>query len=141
MPYTRFMNDSDISPVNDALVSLLADEEDLILAYLFGTVARGSAGFDSDIDIAVLGRQPLNAERRMALIERVAAVTGRAVDLVDLRTAGVLVTREAVTRGRRLFCKDQRACGELLSRMVTDAEDFLPLRRRMLAERREAWLR
>ena len=65
----------------------------------------------------------------------------RAVDLVDLRSAGVLVTREALTHGRRLFCKDERAFVEVLSRMVTDAEDFLPLRRRMLAERRDAWLR
>ena len=135
------MTDIDISLVHDALASLLADEEDLILAYLFGSVARDSAGFDSDIDIAVLGRQVLNVERRMVLIERIAGITGRAVDLVDLRTSGVLVTREALTEGRRLFCKNERAFFELLSRMVTDAEDFLPLRRRMLAERRDAWLR
>ena len=37
--------------------------------------------------------------------------------------------------------EEERAFVELLSRMVTDAEDFLPLRRRMLAERRDAWLR
>lgn len=135
------MNEVNISPVHHALASMLADEEDLILAYLFGSVARDSAEFDSDIDIAVLGRQSLNAERRMALVERIAALTGRAVDLVDLRTAGVLVTREALTRGRRLFCKEEPAFVDLLSRMVTDAEDFLPLRQRMLAERREAWLR
>ncbi|TVS17706.1 MAG: nucleotidyltransferase domain-containing protein [Gammaproteobacteria bacterium] len=135
------MNNAQTSPLHDALASLLADEEDLILAYLFGSVALGSAQFDSDIDIAVLGRQRLSAERRMSLIERIAAVGGRAVDLVDLRTAGVLVTREALTRGRRLFCKEERAYAELLSRMVTDAEDFLPLRRRMLEQQREAWLR
>ncbi len=135
------MSDADNSPVQERLASLLVDEEDLVLAYVFGSVARDRAKFESDIDIAVLGRQRLSAERRMTLIERIAAVTGRAVDLVDLRTAGVLVTREALTRGRRRVCRDERAYVDLLSRMVTDAEDFLPLRRRMLAQRREAWLR
>ncbi len=53
----------------------------------------------------------------------------------------VLIMREALTRGRRLFCKDERAFLQVLSRMVTDGEGFLPYRQRLLKERRDAWLR
>jgi hypothetical protein len=63
------------------------------------------------------------------------------VDLVDLRTSGVVVTRAALTQGKRLICKDRAALASLLSRTLLDVADFLPYRQRILAERRETWIR
>lgn len=118
----------------------LEQEHDVILATVFGSVASGQAHSGSDLDVAVLADRPLAADRRYKLIERLADVIGRPVDLVDLRTAGVIVTREAL-HGQRLFCRDEKAYAGLLSRMVTDAEDFLPYQRRLLRARRNAWIR
>ena len=67
-------------------------------------------------------------------------MTGRPVDLIDLRTAGVLVTREALTQARRPVCRDEGALAGVLSRMLIDSADFLPLRKRILRERRQAWI-
>ena len=124
----------------DAIARALASDEDLRFAILFGSIAMGRAGPASDLDVAVLATEPLSAERKSALIARLGELTGRPVDLLDLRTAGVLVTREALTKGRLLFCRDRRAYSALSARMVTDAADFLPYVERLLRERRSAWI-
>lgn len=119
----------------------LAAESDILLAIAFGSAAGGTSRPDSDLDLAVLGDAPLDARRRQELIRLVADVTGRPVDLVDLRTAGVPVLRSALHAGRKLVCRDRRVYEQLVSRMLVDTEDFLPYRERMLRERRAAWIR
>ncbi|MFN2323890.1 MAG: nucleotidyltransferase domain-containing protein [Trueperaceae bacterium] len=125
----------------DRLTAALAAERDVQVAVAFGSVARREARFDSDVDVAVLTDRPLTSERRSSLMELVATVTGRAVDLVDLRAAGVPLLRSALVQGRVLVRKDEAAYARLVARMVADAEDFLPLQQRLLRERRERWIR
>jgi predicted nucleotidyltransferase len=82
-------------------VKVLQDYQDLILAYAFGSVAAGTASPRSDVDIAVLGVEPLSSEDRIRLVGRLAEVTGR---LIDLREAGVPLLQVVLTAGRVLFC-------------------------------------
>lgn len=128
-------------PALEHLRDRLAAEPDVILAIAFGSVAEGTSRMDSDFDLAVLADALLAPGRRQELIRLVADVTGRPVDLVDLRTAGVPVLRSALHEGRRLICRDRRAYEQLVSRLLADTEDFLPYRERMLKERRAAWIR
>jgi hypothetical protein len=80
-----------------------------------------------------------NMHEKMALIADFADVTGRAVDPVDLRTAGEPLLGQVLDHCRRIRCGNA-AYAEMLSRHVFDAEDFMPYVRRMLAERRKAWI-
>ena len=63
----------------------LAKHPEVELAIVFGSVARGEARRDSDVDVAVQLSTPLGADEKMELIADIAAVTGRPVDLIDLR--------------------------------------------------------
>ncbi|MEX1225633.1 MAG: nucleotidyltransferase domain-containing protein [Marinobacter sp.] len=58
---------------------------DIVLAAVFGSIIKGGATPDSDIDIAVLTKTPMISADRIALIEAITLATGRAVDLIDLR--------------------------------------------------------
>ena len=118
----------------------LENQGDIRLAIVFGSLATGRARPDSDLDIAVAADAPLTAERKMALIAGLAGVTGRSVDLIDLKTVGEPLLGQILAGGKRLLGSDQ-AHAELLRRHLFDQADFLPLRKRMLRERREAWLR
>ena len=124
----------------ERLAAALAAEHDVLYAVAFGSTARGAARFDSDVDVAILADRRLTSERRCSLIELVASITGRSVDLVDLRAAGVALLRSALREGRELVRKDEAAYGRLVARMVADAEDLLPLQQRLLKERRERWI-
>ena len=112
----------------------------LELAVVFGSVAEGTARFDSDLDIAVRYAAPLDAEQRLVLIRALGAATGRPVDLIDLRTAGPIVARQALTRGKRIFGTDTELASQL-SRTLIDYADFAPLIERTLRERRDAWMK
>ncbi len=122
-----------------ALKEVLARRQGLQLALIFGSVAKGTESADSDIDVAVLADAPLNAEQHISLVGDLADVTGRVVDLIDLRTVGEPLLGEILAHGRRLLGSD-KAYGELLSRHLLDAADFLPYADRMVAERRRAWI-
>lgn len=123
------------------LADLLAPDADIALAVLFGSVAAGRPRADSDVDVAVLTRAPLDAERKRALTSSIAAAVGRPVDLIDLRTAGVALTGAVLRTGKRLVCREPRIWAELLARNLIDSADFLPYRERILSERRQTWIR
>jgi len=127
----------------DNLVGRLRDylrsEPDLLLAYVFGSVADGRPRPESDLDVAVLPERALTSERKAELITALARIAGRPVDLIDLRTAGPHIARQAI-RGQILFTRSSAIKAELIFRTVVDATDFLPYRQRLLRERREQWI-
>lgn len=118
---------------------VLAAHPELELAILFGSQARGEVRPDSDLDLAVSAGRPLTKDEHMALIGELASVTGRAVDLIDLARVGEPLLGQIVTGGVRVAGATE-AFGRLLSRHLLEQADFLPVRERILAERRKAWI-
>jgi uncharacterized protein len=124
--------------LTDLVTQALSSHPEVELAIVFGSVAAGTAAAHSDVDLAVLAAAPLSADQKMALVADVAFATGRAVDLIDLRTAGEPLMGQILEHGQRLLGSPE-AHARLVSRHLVDAEDFLPYARRILAERRRAW--
>ena len=91
-------------------------------ATLFGSVSRGSAGPESDVDVAVSLGRPMTTAQRVDLIGRLAEVAGRAVDLIDLETAGGLVFARAM-QGRELLCDAAGTRQRLIARLLRAEED------------------
>jgi len=85
-------------------------------AVLFGSLARGAARRDSDIDIAVSFGKPISSDLRVALIGIVADVAERAVDLVDLECAPGLVFRRAML-GKEILCDEVATRRRLIQRL------------------------
>ena len=95
-----------------------ADISDMITAvlpevraiYLFGSANTAYERADSDIDIAFLSSQPVDALRRWELAQHLATRLGRDIDLVDLGEASVVLRAQVIAYGRRLYCADPEAC-------------------------------
>lgn len=121
------------------LAALLAQQPDIQLAILFGSLARGTFRADSDVDIAVLAATPLTSARKSTLIETIAMCTGRPVDLVDLATVGEPLLGH-ILQGKRLVGSTTLQA-KLLTRHLLDTADFVPLQNRILQERRQRWIR
>ena len=92
-----------------------------VYAVVFGSVARGEARPDSDIDVAASFGRPMSADLRMAVIGLVADAAGRPVDLVDLESASGLVLARALG-GREILC-DSAATRARMARRLLRAED------------------
>lgn len=128
-------NNSDIRKISD----LLAGFPNIRLAALFGSMARGTARADSDIDVAVQASNDLSADERIALVEALALAFNRPVDLVDLRTAGQPLLDQVVRTGIQVIGTHQQ-WGDLIYRNIMENEDFVPYQNRILSGRRNAWI-
>ncbi len=77
--------------------------------YLFGSMVKGNAIAESDVDIAVLAEKPLPAMALWLLAQDLAKEVNRDVDLVDLQTASAVLRIQIIANGERLFCRDEKA--------------------------------
>ena len=109
------------------------------MVILFGSLAAGKQRRESDVDIAIDAGQPLTIETKTAMIEEIARCTGRPVDLIDLRVVGGPLLGQILEHGKRLRGEDG-VYAELIKRHVFAEADFMPYYRRILAERRNAWI-
>jgi len=109
------------------------------LAILFGSLAKGTAHRESDLDLAVGADHPLDADETMELISDLAEALGRPVDLIDLSTVGEPLLGQIIAGGRRVVGSNTLYAGLLLKHLYNQ-EDFVPYQRRILKERREAWI-
>ena len=127
-------------PGIDAQVrNVLARFSDISLALLFGSVAAGRQRADSDLDIAVAANHPLSPAEKIAITQALAELTGRPIDLIDLATVTEPLLGQIVKHGRRLLGNDT-LFAKLISRHLIEQADFMPIRDRVLTERRIAWI-
>ena len=109
------------------------------LAVLFGSLARGEADQDSDLDLAIGADRPLDTHEKIQLIAELAEALGRPVDLVDIYSAGEPLLGQIVTRGKKILGTDADFAFVLNKHLLNQA-DFMPYRSRILKERRQAWI-
>jgi predicted nucleotidyltransferase len=126
-----------MAAIDEQLTRFLTRYPNLNLAILFGSQATGQAAPGSDIDLGLLFDKPLSGSDKLGIIEAIGAEFGRPVDIVDLFYVPEPVTGQ-VFKGKRLL-GDDTVYAELLTKHLVNTADFLPLRERILAERRTAW--
>ncbi|MER2510990.1 MAG: nucleotidyltransferase domain-containing protein [Nitrosomonas ureae] len=122
------------------LMDILAHHPSVTMAFLFGSLAAGHGRMERDLDLAVATAYPLTPQTKIELIEDLAVAIGRPVDLIDLAQAHGPLLQHIVTRGRMVLCKNRTLYAELLRRVAYDEADVMPYYRRILAERRQAWI-
>jgi len=112
---------------------VLQDRQDIHLALLFGSQARGTTRPDSDLDVAVQGEN-LDV---FDLYGDLSLATGREVDVVDLSRAGFALLN-AIVRDHVIIHQGRPgAAGRWLSHAITLLETDRPGYERM----RDAYLR
>jgi len=126
-------------PDHAPILTVLHGHPEIQLAILFGSLASGRARPDSDLDLAVAAGRPLDAEAKLQLIADLAETVGRPVDLVDLSTAGEPLLAQILKTDKRLMGSGERYA-TLITRHLLDEADFMPYYRRILAQRRPAWI-
>lgn len=91
------------------LHSFFRGEEPVVVAYLFGSVAKGAAGRLSDVDVAVLLSKgyDLTLDYRLYLMGELAEIIGRETDVVILNEVPPLLRYEVIKCGKILYCKDE----------------------------------
>ncbi|WFP49395.1 nucleotidyltransferase domain-containing protein [Methylomonas sp. EFPC3] len=95
---------------NDAIVAKLrAELGNLLAVYAFGSRIQGTAGPDSDLDLAVLVAGYADPQSLWALAGELADLAGCPVDLLDLRAASTVMQYQVITQGQRWWARDAQA--------------------------------
>jgi predicted nucleotidyltransferase len=126
--------------LSEPIVRLLAHYPAIKLGILFGSLAEGHATPASDLDLGVAATASLDTTLKTALIEALAEISGRPVDLVDLRMASGPILQQVLTQGKLLYCTDRTLYAALIRAMLFNQSDMMPYYDRILAERRKAWI-
>jgi predicted nucleotidyltransferase len=117
--------------------------DDVVAAWVFGSVARGQARGGSDVDIAILPAEGLDAEAVWALradaMSRLPGVLGvGSVDVVSLPDVGAVLGHRIVVEGSRVFGATRREAAEAEIAAIREYMNFAPVSRmldRRLSER------
>ena len=129
-----------LSGIELQIAHVMALHASVSIAILFGSTATGHTRPDSDLDVAIATITPLTVQARIALIEDLALTFGRPVDLIDLDQAHNPLLHRIFTQGRMILCNDRTRYAELLLRMIYEETDVMPYYRRILSDRRHAWI-
>jgi predicted nucleotidyltransferase len=125
-----------------AITGYLRNHDKVSAAWLFGSMATGKAGKDSDIDIAVLFVPGLSKyerfDLRLLLAGELARLAGREADLVDMEAVPLFLQHQVRKTGRLIVEQDHayRVAFDVRSRReYFDLAPVLELRNRKLIER------
>lgn len=96
-------------------------KENVSLAFIFGSSAKGVAGKDSDLDIAVYLKDEKQEDEIWKEVSRIA---GREVDLVVLNSAPASLVSNVLKTGISLAIKDRNLFWDIYLTKTLEAEDF-----------------
>ncbi len=82
---------------------------DLLAFYAFGSQVNGTAGQQSDLDLAILREKSTEAYELWSFAGELADLACCAVDLVDLGAASTVLQYQVITTGKLIWARDERA--------------------------------
>src|SRR5215831_12068573 len=123
------MSVPDIHTAAERIAHLLASKPEILAAYIFGSVARGRARANSDIDVAVLLDAKFMKQRPLTyrtdlIIEAGSALETFDVDVVVLNEAAPALAHSVITKGKLVF---ERSRSARVAFQVQNLNQFLDL--------------
>lgn len=106
----------------------LSKREEVIVAYLFGSHVQGKVSKKSDIDIAVLLKEPVfnSLQTKLALHHLLTDIFKEDIDLTLLNKAGSVLKYQVVKNGKLIFEKYAGAANKFKVAIWKEYFDFQP---------------
>ncbi len=113
-----------------AIIKCLRDDIPALQGvYLFGSFASGDATKESDIDLAVLCSARLDPKLKTRITMELFNLTGRDIDLVELRYVDTIFQEEIIKSAKRILELDRKECEKYEDFIYCSAMDFREFRK------------
>lgn len=119
-----------VSKIKKSLQPILKKDPTILLCYIFGSVAQGTATTASDIDLAVYFDEHLvtnTFDQRLQLMATLAQYVDRQIDLVVLNSAPIFLRYVIVAEGQLLKQVDLKTRIGFELATMNAYFDFLPI--------------
>ena len=112
--------------------NVLASAPSVAAAWIFGSMARGDVRDDSDLDVAILLRDPTStaaseSEELLQLAAMLEKAAGRAVDVVVLGLMDPIIAHRVLSEGTLVFDEDPDRRIDFTSDVLSRYLDWAPL--------------
>ena len=109
--------------IKSELIQIMGEE--VVFAYVFGSVTSGRLHPQSDVDIGVYLREPPGSlDDKLAFIRKVSAAFNRDVDVIFLNDADIIITMQILTNGELLINNDPERLVLFKASKVGEYADF-----------------
>ncbi len=118
-----------VTALKNKLKAYFRNQPEVTAVFLFGSLIRGEAGKDSDVDVAILeARQQKissgDAERRLNYVIALSRLLNQEVDIVLLKTAPALLKYQILLKGECLLDKNPSETTAFKAKAIIEYLDF-----------------
>lgn len=106
------------------LKDFLQKDENVLFAFIFGSCVKGRQHKQSDIDIGIYFKKPLEGFAILEYINKLSELTGREVDLVILNSASALLRHQVMKYREPLVIKDRNEYVRFRERTISDYDEY-----------------
>lgn len=128
-----------MSPIDEVLISqvaaLLVEQLSPVALYVFGSVAKGRIGPESDLDLAIFSEKKITFDKQEALKASVLAGFGVQLDLIDFNAAPPTLQAEILRYGRKVFVANDQILTTMIMRALRSYQMLNDERRPILEKR------
>lgn len=103
---------------------VLFEYENIIFAYIFGSLVTGNFRNDSDIDLAIFINDEISSAEYMEIKMRLTEVSKREIDLIILNSATTLLKFEVYRKHVLLFTRDRNKESEFKIKTLFEYNDM-----------------
>lgn len=124
--------ETELEAIAAAVRGAVASIPEVAVAYIFGSVVRGQATTESDLDVGIVYRDREGGARvHERVVDRLAFEIGRAtrferVDVVELEGQGPIFGHTVLLEGKRVYVADEARRIDFETETVSRAIDFRP---------------
>lgn len=101
------------------------------LAIIYGSTVSGTLKPSSDIDLAIATGKKITSNEKIEIFHLMSEGLPLAIDLVDLQTTYGLLLNQIMISGKILKNTRPIIRAKLLTRMLTEKEDWLPIQEKI----------
>lgn len=116
------MKELERSKIIESLKEYFENSANVLMAFLFGSLAKNMQCSESDVDIAVYLKDEGKWEKVWNDVED---ILNKDIDLVILNNARATIAWSAIKRGIPLSIKDRKLFIEFMLEVSREAEDFI----------------
>lgn len=107
------------------LTILFSKKPDIILAFLFGSIAQGKTHKFSDIDVGVYYKREPAFKRHLQLINDICGILETDdVDVVNMNSASPLIVHDILSFGKLLICRNDDFYVNLRIKTLREYDDM-----------------
>ncbi len=111
------------------LAEIFARKPEVLLVFLFGSVAAGNMTDQSDMDIAILFDRAPDAFKIHRLVSELSDVFPREIDMAVLNTASPILGMQVLKNGQLAFARNEMALPEFYINTLNSYEDLKQIRK------------